>query len=165
MQTTTSIRKVLALPSNYFNLSSHCHIQVSRTSRKHRRPLDGRLTCCLIGDDKRSPLLCERQPLSSCSCMTRSATHFAAHGRADISDPLRSIIYLQDWRTHPLNVAFLMRVDFSNLQLAFLSCCETAVARDPKLREEGLHLAGGRFRWQACRIRLRRGGRLGTRRA
>ena len=68
--------------------------------------------------------------------------HLACHGEADPSDPLRSKILLQDWGPKPLRVAFIMRMDMENCQLAYLSACETAVNKDEKLAEEGLHISG-----------------------
>ena len=68
--------------------------------------------------------------------------HLACHGEADPSDPLRSKILLQDWGPKPLRVAFIMRMDMENCQLAYLSACETAVNKDEELAEEGLHISG-----------------------
>ena len=68
--------------------------------------------------------------------------HLACHGEADLSDPLRSEILLYDWGPRPLRVSFLMRMDMENCQLAYLSACETAVNKDEKLAEEGLHISG-----------------------
>jgi hypothetical protein len=68
--------------------------------------------------------------------------HLATHGRADDANPLRSIIFLEDWKTHPLNVGFMMRMDFDQCQLIYLSGCDMAVNKDVLLKEEGLHIAG-----------------------
>ena len=68
--------------------------------------------------------------------------HLACHGEADPSDPLRSKILLHDWGPKPLRVGFIMRMDMENCQLAYLSACETAVNKDEKLAEEGLHISG-----------------------
>lgn len=68
--------------------------------------------------------------------------HLACHGEADASDPLRSVILLQDWGPKPLRVGFIMRMDMENCQLAYLSACETAVNKDEELAEEGLHISG-----------------------
>ena len=68
--------------------------------------------------------------------------HLACHSEADPSDPLRSKILLQDWGPKPLRVGFIMRMDMENCQLAYLSACETAVTKDEKLAEEGLHISG-----------------------
>ena len=73
------------------------------------------------------------------SCMI---AHLACHGEADPYDPLRTKLLLQDWGPKPLRVGFLMRMDMANCQLAYLSACQTAVNRDEKLAEEGLHLSG-----------------------
>ena len=71
-----------------------------------------------------------------------SLAHVIAHGAADDRDPLRSIIYLDDWKTKPLNVKWLMRMQISKCQLAYLSGCEMAVNKDILMRDEGLHIAG-----------------------
>ena len=68
--------------------------------------------------------------------------HLACHGEADPHDPLRSKLMLQDWNFKPLRVGFLMRMEMSNCQLAYLSACQTAVSEDGLLVEEGLHLSG-----------------------
>ncbi|KZF19066.1 hypothetical protein L228DRAFT_271688 [Xylona heveae TC161] len=68
--------------------------------------------------------------------------HLACHGEVNNQDPLKSRILLADWGRCSLNVNSLMRMTISNCQLAYLSACETAVNRDPALRDEGLHLSG-----------------------
>lgn len=68
--------------------------------------------------------------------------HLACHGEANLSDPLRSKILLHDWGPKPLRVGFIMRMDMENCQLAYLSACETAVNKDEKFAEEGLHISG-----------------------
>ena len=68
--------------------------------------------------------------------------HLACHGEANPSDPLQSRILLQDWARKSLRVSQLMKMDMENCQLAYLSACETAVNKDEKLAEEGLHISG-----------------------
>ena len=68
--------------------------------------------------------------------------HLACHGEADQADPLRSKLLFEDWGPKPLRVGFLMRMELSKCQLAYLSACQTAVNLDEALAEEGLHLSG-----------------------
>jgi CHAT domain-containing protein len=69
--------------------------------------------------------------------------HFACHAVVDTEDPSKSHLRLRDWGTSPLEVATLMNLDLSDCQLVYLSACETAVNKNSKLREEGLHISGG----------------------
>ena len=73
---------------------------------------------------------------------TCTIAHLACHGVADSQDPLRSTLLLQDWGPKPLRVGWLMRMEMTNCQLAYLSACQTASNSDMKLAEEGLHLSG-----------------------
>jgi CHAT domain-containing protein len=65
--------------------------------------------------------------------------HFACHGIQDISDPLKSGVYLYDGRLELLEI---MQQQISNPDLAFLSACQTSKG-DFKLSEEVVHLAAG----------------------
>lgn len=76
--------------------------------------------------------------LKSCSLV-----HLACHGVADSDDPSLSKLLLQDWKSRPLNVRALLRIKEPTCKLVVLSACETAVSKDGKLVEEGIHLAGG----------------------
>lgn len=76
--------------------------------------------------------------LKSCSLV-----HLACHGIADSDDPSLSKLLLQDWKSRPLNVRALLRTKEPTCKLVVLSACETAVSKDGKLVEEGIHLAGG----------------------
>ncbi|MCJ1366766.1 hypothetical protein MMC16_005896 [Acarospora aff. strigata] len=69
--------------------------------------------------------------------------HFACHGTADAEDPSLSKLLLKDWKERPLNIRALLRTKNLNCKLVFLSACESAVGKDRKLREEGIHLSGG----------------------
>lgn len=69
--------------------------------------------------------------------------HLACHGTADPDDPSLSKLLLQDWKSRPLNVRALLRTKEPTCKLVVLSACETAVSKDRKLLEEGIHLAGG----------------------
>ena len=76
--------------------------------------------------------------LKSCSLV-----HLACHGVADSDDPSLSKLLLQDWKSRPLNVRALLRTKEPTCKLVVLSACETAVSKDGRLVEEGIHLAGG----------------------
>ncbi|KAE9387510.1 TPR-like protein [Gymnopus androsaceus JB14] len=65
--------------------------------------------------------------------------HFACHGIQDIQDPLDSAFALYDQR---LTLKALMSLSLNNVQLAFLSACQTATG-DENLPEEAVHLAAG----------------------
>jgi CHAT domain len=79
--------------------------------------------------------------------------HFACHGEAHAEDPLRSTLFLHDWRENRLSVEHLISVAFNSdiskielepkCKLAFLSACESAAVSttDPRLRDETIHLA------------------------
>ncbi|KAF8810552.1 hypothetical protein BYT27DRAFT_7072317, partial [Phlegmacium glaucopus] len=69
----------------------------------------------------------------------RSWAHFACHGVQDIQEPLESGLCLHDGRLELLEV---MKEEIPNLDLAFLSACQTSKG-DLKLSEEVVHLAAG----------------------
>ncbi|KAJ5110695.1 hypothetical protein N7532_001230 [Penicillium argentinense] len=71
--------------------------------------------------------------------------HFACHARADESDPSRSAIMLQDNQKMPppFSVRTLLNLNLRSCELVYLSACESGVSKDPKLRDEGIHIAGG----------------------
>jgi CHAT domain len=73
-----------------------------------------------------------------------SIAHFACHGKIDDTNPIESRLCLRDHRRkgRPLTVEVLMAMDMDNCQLAYLSACKSAVNKDMRLREEGLHLSG-----------------------
>jgi hypothetical protein len=71
-----------------------------------------------------------------------SIAHFACHGKINPKNPINSRLCLQDHRRMPLTVGVLMAMDINNCQLAYLSACESAVNKDMRLKEEGLHLSG-----------------------
>ncbi|KAF9554918.1 hypothetical protein CPC08DRAFT_151912 [Agrocybe pediades] len=55
-----------------------------------------------------------------------SMAHIACHGTAEQDDPSLSKIKFQDWKTNPFDVRFLLRNSaFKNLELVYLSACET----------------------------------------
>ncbi|KAF8804104.1 hypothetical protein BYT27DRAFT_7194837 [Phlegmacium glaucopus] len=72
---------------------------------------------------------------------TSSMAHFACHGTADPNDPSLSKLKLRDWKTTPLDVRTLLRSSLKNLQLVYLSACETAAIKTIELREESIHLS------------------------
>ncbi|KZV59768.1 TPR-like protein [Peniophora sp. CONT] len=65
--------------------------------------------------------------------------HFACHGVQDATDPTQSAFALYDGR---LTLSMLMGTVADNVELAFLSACQTAVG-DEKIPEESAHLAAG----------------------
>jgi CHAT domain-containing protein len=83
-----------------------------------------------------------REPVLS-FLKTSQIAHFACHGVVDAEDPSLSRLLLQDWKQRPLNVRTLLRTNGIGCQLVFLSACESAVGKDIKLREEGIHISGG----------------------
>ncbi|KAF8817645.1 hypothetical protein BYT27DRAFT_7125939 [Phlegmacium glaucopus] len=70
---------------------------------------------------------------------SRSWAHFACHGVQDIQEPLESGLCLDDGR---LKLLEIMKEQIPNLDLAFLSACQTSKG-DLKLSEEVVHLAAG----------------------
>jgi CHAT domain-containing protein len=65
--------------------------------------------------------------------------HFACHAIQDMTEPLKSGVYLHDGRLELLEI---MRQHISNPDLAFLSACQTSKG-DFELSEEVVHLAAG----------------------
>ncbi|KAF8811441.1 hypothetical protein BYT27DRAFT_6453579 [Phlegmacium glaucopus] len=70
---------------------------------------------------------------------SRSWAHFACHGVQDVQEPLKSGLCLHDGRLELLEI---MKEEIPNLDLAFLSACQTSKG-DLKLSEEVVHLAAG----------------------
>jgi len=70
---------------------------------------------------------------------SRSWAHFACHGVQDVDQPLESGLCLHDGRLELLEI---MKEEIPNLDLAFLSACQTSKG-DSKLTEEVVHLAAG----------------------
>jgi hypothetical protein len=83
-----------------------------------------------------------REPVLSL-LKTSQIAHFACHGVIDAEDPSLSRLLLKDWKQRTLNVRTLLRTKSLACQLIFLSACESAVGKDMKLREEGIHISGG----------------------
>jgi len=69
--------------------------------------------------------------------------HFACHGISGESDPIKSMLRLTDWRSQPLSIGELLKIDDLSCQLVYLSACETALNKLRPFEDEGLHLAGG----------------------
>lgn len=76
---------------------------------------------------------------------TATVAHFACHARADKKDPSRSAIMLEDnqARPPPFSVRTLLRLDVKSCELVYLSACESGASKDFRLRDEGIHIAGG----------------------
>ncbi|KAF8817644.1 hypothetical protein BYT27DRAFT_7247186 [Phlegmacium glaucopus] len=70
---------------------------------------------------------------------SRSWAHFACHGVQDVQEPLESGLCLHDGRLELLEI---MKEEIPNLDLAFLSACQTSKG-DLKLSEEVVHLSAG----------------------
>lgn len=68
-----------------------------------------------------------------------SCIHLACHAAQNMTDPLKSSIYLHDG---PLELSEIIRKNLENSNFAFLSACQTSKG-DPKLPEEVVHLASG----------------------
>lgn len=66
-----------------------------------------------------------------------SIVHFACHGLQDQDSPLLSYFALWD---HKIDVGRLMRLNFPNGYLAFLSCCQSARGDDTQ-RDEIIHMS------------------------
>ncbi|KAE8150354.1 CHAT domain-containing protein [Aspergillus avenaceus] len=71
--------------------------------------------------------------------------HFACHARADRDDPSRSAIMLQDNQTKPspFSVRVLLKLNLKTCELVYLAACESGASKDLRLRDEGIHIAGG----------------------
>ncbi|KAG7410742.1 hypothetical protein Forpe1208_v009657 [Fusarium oxysporum f. sp. rapae] len=74
--------------------------------------------------------------------------HFAGHGETDETNPLKSQLRLEDWRTQSLAVSDLLNLKLRDNPpfLAYLSACGTSQIKDKRLLDESLHLIS------ACRI-------------
>ena len=70
---------------------------------------------------------------------SHSWVHFACHGVQDLHQPLESGLCLYDGRLELLEI---MKQKIGNLDLAFLSACQTSKG-DLELSEEVVHLAAG----------------------
>ncbi|KAF8810864.1 hypothetical protein BYT27DRAFT_7253320 [Phlegmacium glaucopus] len=70
---------------------------------------------------------------------SRSWAHFACHGVQDVDHPLKSGLCLHDGRLELLEI---MKEEIPNLDLAFLSACQTSKG-DLTLSEEVVHLTAG----------------------
>lgn len=70
--------------------------------------------------------------------------HFAGHGEADLIDPSRSQLLLEDWQHDALTVSDLRdsRLQDNAPFLAYLSACSTGANKVGTLVDEGIHLAG-----------------------
>ncbi|KAG9077492.1 hypothetical protein FS749_010610 [Ceratobasidium sp. UAMH 11750] len=70
---------------------------------------------------------------------THSWVHFACHASQNTMDPMKSALHLHD---KDLDLATISRTPLKNVQLAFLSACQTATG-DVALPDESVHLAAG----------------------
>jgi len=86
------------------------------------------------------PRLCHREVLESLrSC---KIFHFAGHGVSHPSEPLKSCLLLDDWKTDPLTVADLREqwLQENTPFMAYLSACSTGANKDEDLADETIHL-------------------------
>ncbi|MFI5590016.1 CHAT domain-containing protein [Amycolatopsis sp. NPDC051758] len=72
---------------------------------------------------------------------THPVVHFACHGVTDLTDPSLSRLILHDHIENPLSVASLAPLALDQVQLAYLSACQTAAIHTPQLVDEAIHLA------------------------
>ena len=79
---------------------------------------------------------------------SRSWVHFACHGVQDFNQPLESGLCLHDGRLELLEI---MKEEIPNLDLAFLSACQTSHG-DLKLPEEAVHLTAGMLAAGYCGV-------------
>jgi CHAT domain-containing protein len=79
---------------------------------------------------------------------SHSWAHFACHGVQDVKEPLESGLCLHDGRLELLEI---MKEKIPNLDLAFLSACQTSKG-DLKLPEEVVHLAAGMLAAGYCGV-------------
>ncbi|KAM5343410.1 hypothetical protein ACJ41O_011947 [Fusarium nematophilum] len=70
--------------------------------------------------------------------------HYAGHGVENVSDPLRSALLLDDWKTDPMTVGSVLDVNLSENSpfLAYLAACETGQVTRSKFQDESIHLIG-----------------------
>jgi len=68
--------------------------------------------------------------------------HFAGHGESDPSEPSRSRLLLEDWKTTPLTVSDLRDhcLHENSPFLAYLSACSTGANKVERLTDETIHL-------------------------
>jgi hypothetical protein len=69
-----------------------------------------------------------------------SIAHFSCHAASDPRDPSQSMIVLHDYQESPFTVASLVPIRLDQVQLAFLSACQTARTTVTDLLDEGIHL-------------------------
>jgi CHAT domain-containing protein len=68
--------------------------------------------------------------------------HFAGHGKSDPTEPSKSCLLLEDWKTNPLTVGDLRsrKIQQEPPFLAYLSACSTGANEVSGLLDEGIHL-------------------------
>lgn len=65
--------------------------------------------------------------------------HLACHG-ISMSDPSKSMLLLEDWRTSPLTVLDITSANLQKSRFAYLSACNTASIEDHDLLDESINL-------------------------
>ncbi|KAF5570115.1 hypothetical protein FPANT_13817 [Fusarium pseudoanthophilum] len=71
--------------------------------------------------------------------------HFAGHGYTDNTDPSKSHLRLEDWKTNPLTVSDLIAINLRKQKpfLAYLGACGTGEIQDARHLDESVHLISG----------------------
>ncbi|KAL7910078.1 CHAT domain-containing protein [Trichoderma velutinum] len=69
--------------------------------------------------------------------------HFAGHGSTHPTEPLQSMLLLEDWCESPLTVSSLLEAEMGSSPpfLAYLSACGTSEIRSESSTDESIHLA------------------------
>ncbi|CVK86440.1 uncharacterized protein FMAN_06288 [Fusarium mangiferae] len=78
------------------------------------------------------------------SLKTCKVFHFAGHGRLNPTEPSKSCLCLENWKTNPLTVQDIRGENLESTQpfLAYLSACRTGTNMESRLSDEGIHLVG-----------------------
>jgi CHAT domain-containing protein len=80
--------------------------------------------------------------------LTTSIAHFACHGLPNTQSPLDCALLFQD---DQLKVSQIMQQSISNVSLAFLSACKTAMG-DDNVPDEVMHLGATLLFSGFCRV-------------
>jgi len=101
---------------------------------KIKRQLEMRQISFSVLDDESATVNCLSQAMEQFPCI-----HLACHASQNMTDPLKSSIYLHDG---PLELSEIMKKNLQNSNFAFMSACQTSKG-DKRLPEEVVHLASG----------------------
>lgn len=69
--------------------------------------------------------------------------HFSGHGISSTQDPLLSCLLMQDWKTRPLTISHLLRLESFKACFAYLSACHSGGSPNSgfTLLDESLHIS------------------------